>query len=151
MDSKDVFRCYEIKVTKSDFHSNHGHNFVGNYNYYVMPKELFDEVKNEISKEIGCIALINNRYLECVKKPKRQELKLDLNILKSSMIRSLYRETEKARMSCDLEIINRYKTKISRLEKDKSKIYKELQDLRNKLYRHFGREGWHKLQELLDL
>ena len=45
----------EIKVTKDDFHSKHGHNFVGNANYYVMPKELYNEVKSEIPEDIGVI------------------------------------------------------------------------------------------------
>ena len=32
MDTKDIFRCCEIKISKSDFHSKHGHNLIGNYN-----------------------------------------------------------------------------------------------------------------------
>ena len=51
MDSKEIFRCFEIKISKSDFRSNHGHNFVGNFNYYVMPKELYYEVEKEIPKQ----------------------------------------------------------------------------------------------------
>lgn len=47
--------CFEIKISKTDFHSNHGHNFVGNLNYYVMPYELYKELKNEIPENIGCI------------------------------------------------------------------------------------------------
>lgn len=45
----------EIKVTKDDFHSKHGHNFAGNANYYVMPKELYNVVKSEIPEDIGVI------------------------------------------------------------------------------------------------
>ena len=29
--------CVEIKVSLSDFFSRHGHNFVGNANYYAVP------------------------------------------------------------------------------------------------------------------
>lgn len=47
--------CFEIKVTKSDFHSKHGHNFIGNLNYYVMPYTLYKEVENEIPENIGVI------------------------------------------------------------------------------------------------
>lgn len=47
--------CYEIKITKSDFQSNHGHNFVGNFNYYVVPKKLYPQIKNLVSKDIGVI------------------------------------------------------------------------------------------------
>ena len=47
--------CFEIKISKSDFHSPHGHNFVGNLNYYVMPYNLFKDLKDEIPDNIGCI------------------------------------------------------------------------------------------------
>jgi len=48
--------CYEIKVTKADFMSKNGHNFVGNYNYYVIPLNLYHEVKDLIPPDIGVIA-----------------------------------------------------------------------------------------------
>lgn len=51
--------CFEIKVTKSDFHSQHGHNFVGNLNYYVMPLDLYKEVKDEIPEHIGVVTYNN--------------------------------------------------------------------------------------------
>lgn len=45
--------CYEIKVSKQDLlRSYHGHNFIGNYNYYVMPKELYDSLTEEELKTI---------------------------------------------------------------------------------------------------
>ena len=47
--------CFEIKISKADFHSKNGHNFIGNLNYYVMPFNLYKEVKDEIPEHIGCI------------------------------------------------------------------------------------------------
>lgn len=47
--------CFEIKISKADFHSRNGHNFIGNLNYYVMPYELYKTVKDEIPEDIGCI------------------------------------------------------------------------------------------------
>jgi len=47
--------CYEIKVSKADFMSKNGHNFVGNYNYYIMPSELYRQVKTQIPDDIGVI------------------------------------------------------------------------------------------------
>lgn len=38
------FTCYEIKVSFSDFKSPHGHNFFGDYNYYVLTQEVYDEI-----------------------------------------------------------------------------------------------------------
>lgn len=41
-----VVTCVEIKVSVSDFHSDHGHNFVGHCNYYAMPLALYKKVKD---------------------------------------------------------------------------------------------------------
>lgn len=89
-DTKGIWRCYEIKVSKADFHSKNHNTFVGHFNYYVMPEELYNQVKYQIPKDIG--VYINGW---CTKKPKKQELAVDEQILKNSMIRSLSRETEK--------------------------------------------------------
>ncbi|WP_137665436.1 hypothetical protein [Enterococcus hulanensis] len=40
-------RCYEIKVTKADFKSRAKLSFYGDYNYYVMPVHLYEELKLE--------------------------------------------------------------------------------------------------------
>lgn len=52
-DTKGIWRCYEIKVSKSDFHSKAKKTFVGHYNYFVLTRELYDEVKEEIPNHIG--------------------------------------------------------------------------------------------------
>lgn len=52
-DTKGVFRCYEIKVTKTDFHSHCHNSFVGDLNYYVLPADLYEEVKEEIPDFVG--------------------------------------------------------------------------------------------------
>lgn len=52
-DTKGVFRCYEIKVSKADFHSAAAKSFVGHYNYYVLTRELYNQVKEEIPDWIG--------------------------------------------------------------------------------------------------
>ena len=33
---KGDFFCYEVKSSVEDFHSKNGHNFIGDYNYYIM-------------------------------------------------------------------------------------------------------------------
>jgi hypothetical protein len=62
--------CFEIKISKSDFHSRHGHNFVGNLNYYVMPLDLYKEVQNEIPEEIGCIIFSSTDKSDTLRKKK---------------------------------------------------------------------------------
>lgn len=86
--------CYELKVTKQDFHSKNGHNFYGNFNYYVMPKELFDNIKDEIPNDIG-VLVEDGKTLKSVKRSKRKELQIPVQTIKSYMLRSLYREYQK--------------------------------------------------------
>lgn len=44
MDSKDEFRCYEIKSSEEDFASEAKLSFVGDYNYLLIPHELKEKV-----------------------------------------------------------------------------------------------------------
>lgn len=50
---KGDFYCYEVKSSVEDFHSKNGHNFLGDYNYYVMPKEVYEQIKKEIPYQVG--------------------------------------------------------------------------------------------------
>lgn len=52
---KVLVQCFEIKVTKADFRSKNGHNFVGNLNYYVIPAELYEGIKDEVPEGVGII------------------------------------------------------------------------------------------------
>ena len=74
IDTRSCIRAFEIKVTKSDFHSKHGHNFVGNLNYYVMPHKLYKEVQNEIPNDIG-VMCPKNGQLYIIKSAKKVPLK----------------------------------------------------------------------------
>lgn len=125
-DTKGIWRCYEIKISRSDFHSKAKLSFVGHYNYYVLTEELYNQVKDEIPRHIG--VYIGQR---CVKNPKKQELKVDEQVLKNSMIRSLYREFEKQYKSEDENIVNRLKRKISRLERENKGYYEKYLEYRN--------------------
>ena len=50
---KGDFYCYEVKSSVEDFHSKNGHNFLGDYNYYVMPEEVYEQIKKEIPYQVG--------------------------------------------------------------------------------------------------
>lgn len=88
----DIFRCYEIKISKQDFYSKAKKTFVGNYNYYVMPKELYKQVKKDIPDDVGVL----DKYIFCLKKPKKVKLKEDKTKLLISMLKSLNRENYKS-------------------------------------------------------
>lgn len=90
-DTSGNWKCFEIKVSENDFKSKCNNTFIGNYNYYVMPYELYDKVKNEIPEEIG-VLIPEYNGLESIKKAKKQDLKVDKEILFESMIRSMQRD-----------------------------------------------------------
>ena len=47
--------CYECKISVSDFKSENGHNFHGNFNYYVVPKEIVRKIEALVPDDIGII------------------------------------------------------------------------------------------------
>lgn len=93
-DTEGIFRCFEVKSSKEDFYSKAKHTFVGHYGYYVMPLELYDIVKGDIPKHIGCYVL-RNGDMYSIKKSAKQKLPISKTILYESFIRSLYRESLK--------------------------------------------------------
>lgn len=119
-DTKGIWRCYEIKVSKTDFHSKAHNTFVGNFNYYVMPKELYEEVKEEIPSHIGIHC---GDY--CIKNAKKQELGVNVEVLKDSFIRSLSREVDKQIKSRNNTLIERYRRAIKSKEAEIAR-YREL-------------------------
>lgn len=57
--AKVLITCFEIKVSRSDFKSAHGHNFIGNLNYYVVPKELHPQVEGLIPEGVGVLLYLH--------------------------------------------------------------------------------------------
>lgn len=110
-DTKGIWRCYEIKVSKSDFFSKAKKTFSGHYNYFVMTKELYEKVKEEIPSHIGVYCGRN-----LIKRPQKQQLEVDEQILKDSMIRSLSRENEKFIKTSDTTYLNNLKNRMTRSE-----------------------------------
>jgi hypothetical protein len=144
--TKDIFRCYEIKVSISDFHSDAVLSFCGHYNYYVLTKELYEKVKNEIPADIGV-------YIgeTCVKRAKhsdmpdtriwRERRTVDgrstmverpfREVLITSLIRSLYRDSEKLYAAGNEQYVSRLKraaTDAVRKERKMEKKYRRFFD-----------------------
>lgn len=145
-DTRGVWRCYEVKVSKSDFRSKAKKTFLGNFNYFVMTYELYEEVKDEIDKNIG-VYTYNGRWLSCTKKPKRQELGVSESILKDSMIRSLERDYEKIIKSEDMDKMQKLESRNNRLEKELTESNRDFIHLKNAIYRKLGREEFRKFQD----
>jgi hypothetical protein len=97
-DTKGTWRFYELKISKSDFYSKSKHTFLGHLNYYVMPIELYEKVKENIPSEIGVyVAGTEYTNCKCIKKAKRKTLGIDENNLKHAFIQALSREHSKYR------------------------------------------------------
>lgn len=127
LNSQKGWVCYEIKISKSDFHSEAIKSFVGNYNYYLMPEELYKKVQNEIPKEIG-VYIYKNKYLTLVKKSRKQKLIEGIDgQLNYGMIRALNREREKQRSKIKSIYYNDLQNYIYKLQD-------EIKEKRNKLW-----------------
>lgn len=102
VDKNRYIKCFEIKVSKADFHSDAKLTFIGNYNYFVMPLELYKEVISEIPYGIGVYVeteeslLAGKGKLTCIQKSLYRDLRYDKSVILSSMLRSMQREWFKA-------------------------------------------------------
>lgn len=98
--NKNIWKCFEIKISYSDFKSTAAKTFVGNYNYYLVPDTLLDKIKDEVPTNIGIYVYNTSdkdwksweHRISCYKKAKRQELNCTQDELYYAIIKSLYRE-----------------------------------------------------------
>ena len=110
--------CYEIKQSKADFRSKNALTFIGNFNYFVMPYSLYEQVKDEIPPKVGVFVAIDHweteeviedgrkwekakyidglKELHCIQRAYNQDLKADKEVILSSMLRSMQREIGRA-------------------------------------------------------
>jgi len=88
---KGDFYCYEIKSSVEDFHSKNGHNFLGDYNYYVMMKDVYDIVKDEIPYHIG-VYIPHGDGVKSIKMAKRKDRDRSVGEMLLMMFRSAARE-----------------------------------------------------------
>lgn len=128
-DSKGIFRCYEVKSSKEDFYSDAKWSFVGHYNYFVLTKEVFEQVKHDIPDGVGAY------IYGSIRKRAKKNNDVDVESLKTSMIRSLYREFEKSYDSQSVDIMTHLK--------------RENNDLKNQLRMSRGRER--KLYQVMSM
>ena len=89
---KGSFYCYEIKSCKEDFESGHGLNFVGDFNYLVLPKGLYKELK--IPYGVGVYEPSDERCktLKCVKKAQQVTRERSVAEMLLMMFRSANRD-----------------------------------------------------------
>jgi len=95
---KGDFYCYEVKSSIEDFRSKNGHNFIGDFNYYVMPEEVFEKVKKEIPYNVGVFVPYGKHYcsewydLKSAKKARRKNRERPVSEMLLMMFRSCARD-----------------------------------------------------------
>lgn len=91
------FFCYEVKSSVEDFRSKNGHNFIGDFNYYVMPEDVFEAVKYTIPYDIGVFVPSVQGYLYRKKMARRRNRSRPVGEMLLMMWRSSRREIVNAR------------------------------------------------------
>lgn len=94
---QNIIRCYEIKVTMNDFHSDAKKSWYGDYNYLVLSSELhsqktLDWWKSQIPNDVGIIVINpETLYKDIVFRAKKRDISDEQRImLKESLLRSLF-------------------------------------------------------------
>ena len=92
---RHIVRCYELKISRSDFLSDAKKTFVGEYNYYVIPSELWGEIRNHVEPGVGvwCVTKTGRAYVQ--KKAKARKCKLSKKMILMQVLRALNRENVK--------------------------------------------------------
>ena len=91
---KGDFLCFEVKSSVEDFRSLNGHNFIGDFNYYVMPKEVYDKVRWDIPYGVG-VYCPDGIGLSSVRKAKRMDRKRPVSEMLLMMFRSAARDRKR--------------------------------------------------------
>ncbi len=81
-----------------DFYSKNGHNFIGDFNYYVMPEEVYEAVSKEIPYYVGVYVPDGKHYwgewynLKSIKKARRKDRARPVSEMLLMMFRSAARD-----------------------------------------------------------
>jgi hypothetical protein len=131
--SKGIIRCYEI-------------------NYYVLPLELYEEIKKEIPEGIG-IYVYNGLGITLVTKAKKREPKCSVEELKSYFIRSLRRELDTYRDLATGVTCDRLKKELSWYKEQHKMLVetdRELSWYRTAVRHLFGTDGLCEVRDYVD-
>lgn len=127
-DTKGIFRCYEVKVSKQDFHSKNKLSFVGDYNYIAAPDSLVRDILPEIPAEVGVMSYLEKApepFLVLVRKAKKLPLSIPREVLKDSMIRSMSREVGRMMESEDVSYIKTINRELGAAQKQVNRLKDE--------------------------
>lgn len=85
IDNSSVIRCYEIKVTKSDFLSKANLSYWGDFNYLVVSAKLFEEIKvldkykQLLFLGVGVI-VVSDQKMSTERNPKKKQVSISQRV-----------------------------------------------------------------------
>lgn len=142
MDSEEVFRCYEIKVTLSDLKTDNRKSFYGDYNYLVVSPSLYARNPawgNYIPPYAGILCGTDLTV-------KRQAKKKDItdetrSMLKDSLLRSVFWKYQNYRKADNLEEYRDLEKKLQ----EKEEQFQQLRQLNDRIiWTYQDYENWYR-------
>lgn len=103
---KGDFYAYEVKSSVEDFKSPNGHNFIADYNYYVMPADVFEAVKDTVPYGVGVLCP-DGGHLRYMRKAVRKDRTRPVSEMLLMLWRSSRREIVGRRNKNDKETNDR--------------------------------------------
>lgn len=131
MDSRSVFRCYELKVSVSDLKSDARKSWYGDYNYLVCGMDLWNQqpaFENYIPPYAGILAgpdLIVKRKAQKRNIPDQQR-----EMLKDSLIRSVFWKMDQYRNAENLKAMHELKHSLEALQQEYEAFRQETDRMR---------------------
>ena len=95
IDGARTVRCYELKISKSDFLSDAKKTFIGDFNYYVIPTELWMSVKGHVEPGVGVWTVDSNGHVSVKKQAKRMKCQMSRSRIMTKILKALNRENLK--------------------------------------------------------
>lgn len=89
MDTNETIRCYEIKSSLADFKSKSTKTFIGDFNYYVMPAELYEKIKDELEWGVGVYVTEGNTIKRIKNSRRKTVYSYERHYYCHAMIRSM--------------------------------------------------------------
>lgn len=113
LDTKSIWRFYELKITTSDFRSHNHNTFYGNFNYYILAPGIYEKVQDEIPSHIGVYTLHEDSLcMYCAKPAHFQDLGVDFNKLQFNFLQALSREYDKEQMKRGQSLMRAYNERV---------------------------------------
>lgn len=114
MDASAVFKCYEIKVTLTDLKTENKKSFYGDYNYLVVSESLY--VQNPVWDNYipPYAGILCGNALTVKRTAKKRTITTETReMLKDSLLRSIYWKMENYKDAEDLENLRKLKKQLA--------------------------------------